>query len=143
MERRVKVSLEAEPRNSRLCKACSTIFSGERIGTSDEDDIEYDHHETLADLREAVVQKCPLCRRLFELMSKKTEDWEKVGEHLEPSESATSITLSPNSRSLTVHAHLNLTRPSKRFVDAIVNLYPWNGRCNKARRIVVHRQPWN
>ena len=123
--------MDAVGRKSRLCEACSAIFGGEAAGTTDEDfdtDIDFDHHKTLVDLREAVARKCPLCRRFFELLAKEAGgDFDQVEKHVDSSDYATSITLSPYNRSMTIQVELNLLRSSGRYVGAMMHLYPWDG----------------
>lgn len=134
----------AEARNPKLCEACSAIFSGEAAGSGGEDDgvdVDFDHHETLASFREAVAQKCPICRRLFEMLSKEIGgDYDKIEKHIDPSEYATTITLSPYSRSLSIQVDLNLLRSPRRFVGAMMHFYPWEGeRSLPSGRVLLFR----
>lgn len=119
--------MDAATRTSKLCEACSAIFSSEATGAADVDDgddLDFDHHGSLADFRKAVAEKCPMCRRFFERLSKVVGGLDRVEEHIDPSEHATTVTLTPYSRSLVIQVELNLLKSPRHCVGVMMDLYP-------------------
>jgi hypothetical protein len=114
---------------SNLCEQCSAIFGGVATGTADDDDIEFYHHRTLTDFRQAVAQGCPLCRRFYDLLSKEVgKNLDEVENLVSPSKYATTITISPYSRSLDIQVDLNLLRSPSLYAGGAFHLYPWDSK---------------
>ena len=136
--------MHTEARKSKLCEPCSAIFGSGATGTADEDDsldIEFDHHRTLASFREAVVQECALCRRFFDLLSNEVGgNFDEVEKLVSPSKYATTITITPYSRSLDLQVDLNLLRSPRLYAGAVMDLYPWDSELVTFRR--ARQNPW-